>query len=264
MGDKFKKYIKTFIIILELGLIYTLLSNVLLILSMEEKEINTVVKFLFENLFLIFTFIYNIKTWILLKSEDQKKLNSALITGSIFNLIYFMDKIVLNNYLEIFVFYAIAVIYMLFLLFKLGLIGEKHSMYHFETKKISKILIIITIFIILAGEIYYIYNTFQNINGIINIKENTKNNEGIIRLLNKEKIRLTVKTVIFLVSCIIIFISNKNNKYYNKINIVISLLLLIISIFSIKNTCAYYLGEIVFINVFVNNLLETKKKIEIE
>lgn len=260
MEKSLKKISKIFLTILEIGLVYILLSNIILFIPVE-KGINQIVKFLFENLYIVFIFTYNIRTWILLKSEKEKEMHTAVIFASILNVLYFMDKIVLTNFLEVFVFYAIAVIFMLFLLFKLGLIGEKHSMYRFKTNKIIKTLVILSIFLVIAGEFYAYFNKLNMLN---NILENTKDNEKIIKLFNKEKITLFIKTGILLVSSIIILVSKTNNKTFYKINTLNGLILLIISVFGNKNTCIYYLSQIIFTNYFVNNYLEIKKKIELE
>lgn len=262
MGKNFKKGIKVFLTILQVGVIYVLLSNILLFLP-SEKNINTIVKFIFENIFILFIFIYNIRTSVLLKSEKEKEQNTAVMHGSVLTLVYFMDKIVLNDYLEVFGLYAISVIYMLFLLFKFSLIGEKHSMYAFKTKKVSKILLILVIFLVVAGEMYYYFNILQNLNQMI-IMPNGTNSQGLAKLLNEEKIKLIVKCVLYLISTILILAGKKNSKFSNKLNCVLAIIILVISVFSIKNTVAYYLNEICFISLFINNFLEIKKKTEIE
>lgn len=258
MNKKFKKYVKIFIVFIQIALCYMVACNIFNFINIE-KNIDTITKFICENIFILTIFVTNITTLILFKHENEKILHTSILFSSILSLIFFMDNLVLYNYIEVYIFYFVSVVFLLFNIFNFNLIGEKHSTFKFNTKKINKIIIISVLILAMILEIICHLNMRNNMSSVINNKELQE--AGIQNIFNKELVKMAVKDCIYFASIVLILL-NKKIKKENLYTIIYGILL-IISVFSIKNTSFYYVFQYVMSLSFIYSFLERKKKIEI-
>ena len=258
MNKKFKKYVKIFIVFIQIALCYMVACNIFNFINIE-KNIDTITKFICENIFILTIFVTNITTLILFKHENEKILHTSILFSSILSLIFFMDNLVLYNYIEVYIFYFVSVVFLLFNIFNFNLIGEKHSTFKFNTKKINKITIISVLILVMILEIICHLNMRNNMSSVINNKELQE--AGIQNIFNKELVKMAVKDCIYFASIVLILL-NKKIKKENLYTIIYGILL-IISVFSIKNTSFYYVFQYVMSLSFIYSFLERKKKIEI-
>lgn len=258
MNKKFKKYVKLFIIFIEIALCYMAACNIFNFINIE-KNINTISKFICENIFILTLFITNITTLVLFKHDNEKILHTRILFSSILSLIFFMDNLVLYNYIEVYIFYFVSVVFLLFNIFNFNLVGEKHSTFKFDTKKINKTIIISILIIAIILEIICHLNMRNNMSNVINNKELQE--VGIQNIFNKELVKIIMKDCIYFASIVIILLSKKIKK--ENIYTIIYGILLIISVFSIKNASFYYIFQYVMSLSFIYSFLERKKKIEI-
>ncbi len=253
MRKNMKRTIKLFLFFIQLGLLCMFSNNIFKFFVMDKCMIS-LSKFIIENVFLLFIFILNIRAWILIKSEDEKRRNTCLIYSSILAVIYFMNNIVIYNYIEGYIFYAVSVIYMLYIVFKMYLVGEKYTTYKFKITKINKIIIVIALLLTVIGQVYYIYNIQGEITKL--------NQASLSRLFVKEKIKV-VGISLFILEMLITEFALKENKQNSKIRALNGVIYLVISVFSVKRSLLNCIGQVVITKYFLNNYLEVKKKREL-